>query len=175
MYRGLFGTFQLGQWSAGLQYQRSDTLYLDSNHIVFFDSLIEIEPRMYFPSTAIGLGFHYSRSWLNIAYAIGYQWEDIIIDQIFRLSDRSLVRTTFDNDWWFHQLNLEVDFNRGDLFVPSLYCNFKFPFGPSRHTRWIALNAGLQLKIFTHPGRDRHRALPGRGAILFSNTSFLPP
>ncbi|MBN1306533.1 MAG: PEGA domain-containing protein [Chitinispirillaceae bacterium] len=159
LYRGLFGIFELGQWSAGLHYQRSDTLYLNPNHIVYFDSLLDVEPRVYFPSTAVGLGFHYNRSWLNIAYAIGYQWEDIILDQIFSLSDNSLVQVTFDNDWWFHQVNIEADFNHGDLFVPSLYCTFKFPFGPYKRTRWMALNAGLQMKIFTHPFRyhDKER------------------
>ena len=151
MYRGLFATFELGQWSAGLRYQRPDTLFLDSSHIVYFDSLFDVEPRMYLPSTSIGVGFHYNRSWLNIAYAVGYQWEDIIFDQIMSLSDSSFARTIFDNDWWYHQINLEVDFNNGDLFMPSLYCTFKFPFGPYKRTRWITLNAGVQLKICTHP------------------------
>lgn len=155
MYRGLFGMAELGQWSGGLRYQRRDTLALDSDHSVFFDSASGIEPRLYLPSTAVALGVHYNRSWLNIAYSAGYQWEDIILDDIYCRTDHSLVRTTFDNDWWFHQVNLEVDFNNGDLFVPAIYCNVRLPFGRQKYTHWVTLNAGLQLKIFTHPAPKR--------------------
>jgi hypothetical protein len=153
-YHGLFGGIELGQWSAGLQYQRSDTLSLDGTHGVFFDSLTGVEPRMYIPSTAVAAGFHFDRAWLDIVYAIGYQWEDIIIDQIYDAENMTLEQAVFDNDWWFHQVRFEVDFNNGDMFMPSLYGNFRFPFGPQTRTRWIMMNFGFQLKICTRPKKS---------------------
>ncbi len=157
MYRGLFGYLELGQWSGGLQYRRADTLHLGPSHIVYFDSLFEVEPRMYIRSTSIGVGLHYNKSWLNISYAVGYQWEDIVFDKIINLNDNAFVDVTFDNDWWFHLIGLEADFNRGDMLAPSIYCNFKFPFGHCKRTRWITMNAGFQIKIFTGPLRKTEK------------------
>jgi hypothetical protein len=155
MFRGLYSSFELGQWSSGLHYQRPDTLFLDSTHVCYFDSLSGIKPALYIPSTAISFGFHYNRSWLSIIYAIGYQWEDLVFDQIYNRADSFFLRATYDNDWWFHQLNLEVDFNNGDLLVPSLYTQFKFPFGKPKRTHWMVFNFGLQLKIYTRLSEKR--------------------
>lgn len=154
-YRGLFASLELGQWSAGIQYQRPDTLYLDSVNVFYFDSLNSIEPHLYIPSTALALGFHYSKSWFNISYGVGYQWEDLVFTAMYNLEDDDLHRITFNNDWWFHQIDLEADFNIGDRFVPSVYFRFKLPFGSTSYVRWISTNAGLQLKIFTHPVSNR--------------------
>ena len=153
MYRGFFGKVELGQWTAGLQYHRQDTLYIDSTHFVFYDSLFGVEPKMYLPSTSVSLGFHYHRSRFDIAWAIGYQWEDIILDQIYSVPENGLTRVVFDNDWWFHLIEMQVDLDEGNLFVPSIYTQLKFPFGEIRRTRWLAMNFGLQLKIFTRPNR----------------------
>ena len=151
MYRGLFCKVELGQWFAGLQYKRADTLFVDSTHFIYFDSLFNVEPKIYFPSTSVAAGFHYHRSRFDVAYAIGYQWEDIIIDQVFNTRLNGLEQVVFDNDWWFHLLEVHFDLNQNDVFVPSLYTQFKFPFGNIRRTRWLSLNFGLQLKIFTKP------------------------
>ncbi|MCX7725844.1 MAG: PEGA domain-containing protein [Chitinispirillaceae bacterium] len=155
MYRGIYGMVELGQWAAGLQYQREDSLVLGENYVVLFDSLIGSEPHIYLPSTAISFGFHYNRSWLNIAYSIGYQWEDIVIDKILNLTDYSFERVIFNNDWWFHQLNIEVDFNRGHIFVPSIYWNIRLPLSKPTYSRWIVINGGFSLKIFTNRIRKK--------------------
>ena len=153
MYRGFFGKVELGQWTAGLQYHRQDTMYIDSTHFVYYDSLFGIEPKMYIPSTSVSLGFHYHRSRFDIAWAIGYQWEDIILDQVYSVSENRLTRVVFDNDWWFHLIEMQVDLDEGNLFIPSIYTQLKFPFGQIKRTRWLAMNFGLQLKIFTRPNR----------------------
>lgn len=151
MYRGFYSSVELGQWTAGLHYQRPDTLHLDSNTIFYFDSLNHVEPTLFIPSTALCFGVHYSYTWFNLSYAIGYQWEDLIFDQLYNVDEARLFSVTFNNDFWFHQISLEVDFNEGDFYVPSLYCKLKLPFGTIRHTPWQTLQAGLQLKLFTHP------------------------
>jgi hypothetical protein len=153
MYRGLFASVELGQWTAGLHYQRPDTMELktrNTTYLVYYDSIMEVEPVLFLPSTAISLGVHYNWSWLNLVYSIGYQWEDIIIDQIYDVGKQEFSRITFDNDWWFHQLYTELDFQAGEFFEPSVYFKFKFPFGPFKWTRWHVLQAGLQIKLFPH-------------------------
>ena len=150
MYRGLFCSVELGQWTAGIHYERSDTMHLatkTNEYLVIYDSVFNIEPALFIPSTGVSLGFHYNWSWLNVIYSIGYQWEDIILDQIYNTADGSFTRITFDNDWWFHQLHAEADMHIGDFFAPSIYCRFKFPFGPTKRTRWHTMQAGLQLKV----------------------------
>lgn len=153
-FRGFFGMAELGQWTAGLQYRRQDTLYIDSTHFVYYDSLFNVEPKLYIPSTAVALGFHYHRSRFDITWAIGYQWEDIIIDQLYSVPENGLVRVVFDNDWWFHLIEMQLDLDQGSVFTPSFYTRLKFSFGEIKRTRWMAINFGLQLKIFTRPYRS---------------------
>lgn len=148
-YRGLFASVELGQWSAGLHYQREDTLELaagNSRYLVFYDSL-DVEPAIFIPSTGVSLGVHYNWSWINVVYSVGYQWEDIILDQVFNTSTGEFQRITFNNDWWFHQLYTEADLHVGEAFMPSLYFKFKFPFGPFKRTRWHVMQAGIQIKL----------------------------
>ena len=158
MYKGLFASVELGQWTAGLHYQRSDTLQLqtqNNKYLVYYDSLMGIEPVLFLPGTAVSLGFHYNWSWINIVYSIGYQWEDIILDQIYDVNKNEYARITFDNDWWFHQLYTELDLHAGEFFIPSVYFKFKFPFGPFMRTRWHVLQAGLQIKLAPHMYKGR--------------------
>jgi hypothetical protein len=151
MYHGFYGSVELGQWASGVRYKRSDTLYLSANnnrYAVFYDSIQGIEPVISLPSTAFSLGFHYNWSWVNVVYSIGYQWEDIVIEKIYNINEGKVEKIVFDNDWWFHQIHLESDFHADVLFVPSVYFNIKFPFGPIKRTRWHVLQVGVQMKLF---------------------------
>jgi hypothetical protein len=151
MYKGLYGSVEFGQWSAGIHYKRPDTLFLkadDRQYAIFYDSLQDIEPVIYLPSTAVTVGFHYNWSWVNVVYSLGYQWEDIMINKIYNVQDSTFNDVVFNNDWWFHQIHLEADFHADNRFAPSVYFNFKFPFGPSKRTRWHVMQFGLQMKLF---------------------------
>lgn len=150
-YRGIYTGVELGQWSSGIRYKNSDTLYFKSDegtHVVFYDSLLGIEPAIYLPSTSLSLGFHYNFSWINVIYSLGYQWEDIVIDQVYNRESGNLEQFVYNNDWWFHQVHLEADFHADKHFVPSVYFNMKFPFGKYYRTRWHSINVGLKVKIY---------------------------
>jgi len=149
-YKGFFGSFELGQWAAGLQYQRNDSMRLNTDnkhYLIYYDSLSGVEPIIYIPSTSMALGVHFNWSRINVAYAIGYQFEDIVIDQVFDIDEGVLKRFSFDNDWWYHILISEVDFETGEVIKPSVYFRVKFPFGPIKRTKWHVMQVGLQFKI----------------------------
>lgn len=146
-WRGLYMHGELGQWSSGVRYARKDSLFLDDNHFFYYDSVAGVEPVLYIPSTTLSVGVHYTRSWLNVAYSLGYQWEDIVINQLYNKKINFFERLVFDNDWWYHQLSLGIDFNDDDRYIPSIYFRMKYPFGAIKESRWIVLTAGLQLKI----------------------------
>jgi hypothetical protein len=82
-----------------------------------------------------------------VGYSLGFQWEDIIIDEIERAGDGGLLRAAFDNDWWFHELMVEADLLTGMFAAPSLYAKFKFPFGPAKRTKWHTFQTGLQVRV----------------------------
>jgi hypothetical protein len=155
MYRGFYSALEFGQWTAGLQYQRPDTMLINTaknKYLVYYDSVRGVKPVLYLPSTSFCLGFHYNWSFVNIVYGLGYQWEDIVITRLSPVNNVSaeeemFTEVSFDNDWWFHQLNFETDFIGDDFFVPSVYFKFKFPFGSSNWTRWMVFQAGLQMKL----------------------------
>lgn len=149
-FRGLYTGLELGQWIAGLAYERPDTLELltrNKKYLLFYDTLNLIEPVMYIPSTAVCLGFHYGWSWINLIYAVGYQWEDIILNQVYNATDDYYQRIVLNNDWWFHQLGIEANFNVDGFVVPSVYARMKLPFGKTNVNRWLALHTGVQFKL----------------------------
>ncbi len=156
-FRSLFGDIELGQWAAGMHYQRFDTLKLvteNTTYQIFYDSIYGIEPVIFIPSTAVSIGVHYQWSWLNLVYSVGHQWEDIIIDQLYNASTGEFERITFDNDWWFHQLLLEANFNVGEFLMPAAYLKLKIPFGRSRYTRWHSLQVGLKMNFVPSQLKD---------------------
>ncbi|KMQ52157.1 hypothetical protein CHISP_0838 [Chitinispirillum alkaliphilum] len=147
-WRGLQAQLELGQWASGLRFKRSDTLTLQTKndtYYVYHDSLNNIEPAIYIPSTAVSLGMRYKFDNFSIAYSLGYQWENIIVDQLISSSDGSLHEVRFSNNWWFHQLTLTRDLVSTATITPSVYCQIKFPFGPVARTRWYSLQTGLQI------------------------------
>jgi hypothetical protein len=149
-YKGFFGSLELGQWAAGLQYQRNDSMRLSTDnkqYLIYYDSLSGVEPIIYIPSTSMALGFHFNWSRINVVYAIGYQFEDIVIDQVYDINEGVLKRFSFDNDWWYHILISEIDFETGEVIKPSAYFRVKFPFGPIKRTKWHVMQVGLQFKI----------------------------
>lgn len=151
MYHGLYGSIELGQWSSGIRYKRNDTLHLSGNdkeYIIYYDSINDVKPVIYLPSTAVSIGFHYNWSWVNVIYSIGFQWEDIIVNQILDTSEKTFNNVVFDNDWLYHQIHFEADFHVDTRFVPSVYFNIKFPFGMIKRTRWHVLQAGFQMKLY---------------------------
>jgi hypothetical protein len=141
---------ELGQWLSGVKFRRPDTLTINTErdrYIVWYDSLYQIDPAILFPSTAISAGFKYREGKYSVGYSLGFQWENIVIDQIQRLSDRSFRTVTFSNDWWFHELMVEADFFTDAFFTPSLYAKLKFPFGPTEWTKWHVVQMGLQFRL----------------------------
>jgi len=150
-FRGFMAQAELGQWGSGVKFRRPDTLYYPNNerprYKVWYDSLYPVDPAVFFPSTALSVGFKYRLLNYSVGYSIGRQWEDIIVDDIEDMRDRKLKRIVFDNDWWFHELMIEADMFIDTFVSPSLYAKFKLPFGSLLRTRWHSLNLGLQLRI----------------------------
>ena len=149
-FRGLIGQAELGQWSSGIRFRRPDTLSIttkDDKYLVWYDSLWGVDPAVFIPSTALSGGFKYRRDNYSISYSLGHQWEDIIIDEIQRLSDREFMQVSFSNNWWFHELMFEWDLYTDTFLTPALYAKFKFPFGPTERTKWHSFNFGLNLRF----------------------------
>jgi len=149
--RGFMAQAELGQWVSGVKFRRPDTLYYPNitrpRYKVWYDSLYNVDPAIFFPSTALSVGFKYRLRNYSVGYSIGRQWEDIIIDQIEDMSDKELKRVVFDNDWWFHELMVEADLFIDTFASPSLYAKFKLPFGPTLRTKWHSLQCGLQFRV----------------------------
>lgn len=149
-YRGFLANVELGQWSSGLRYRRPDTLVLNTKndkYYIWYDSLFEVDPTIFLPSTAVSFGFKYRLLNYSFSYSLGFQWEDIILDQVQRASDNEFHRIQFDNDWWFHELALEGDLFTDTKMTPSAYVKIKFPFGPVQRTRWHVIQMGIQLRF----------------------------
>lgn len=154
-YKGLYVSLELGQWASGLRYRGADTLTLDTErgpYLVYYDSLV-VEPSVFLASTALSAGFHLPLKYLHVVYTLGYQWEDIVVDDLRRARDGRLTRVAFDNDWWFHQIHFESNIKTGHRMMPCLYANFKLPFGPVKRTHWQSMQVGLMLKF---PFLDDH-------------------
>ena len=153
--RGFMAQAELGQWVSGVKFRRPDTLYFSgkngTRYKVWYDSLYNVDPAIFFPSTALSVGFKYRLRNYSVGYSIGRQWEDIVIEQIEDISDGEqrgeLKRVVFDNDWWFHELMAEADLFIDTFASPSLYIKFKLPFGPTLRTKWHSLQLGLQFRI----------------------------
>jgi hypothetical protein len=148
-YRGFMANVELGQWASGVKFRRPDTLTViteNDRYLVWYDSLYNIDPTIFFPSTALSIGFKYRLQRYSVGYSLGYQWEQIIIDQIEDTRSLELTRIAFSNNWWFHELMVEADIFTDMFTTPSLYAKFKIPFGPTQRTKWHSLQAGLQFK-----------------------------
>jgi hypothetical protein len=149
-YRGFMAHLELGQWVSGVKFRRPNPDTIATEHgryAVVYDSSHGVDPAVYLPSTALSIGFKYRLKNYSVGYSLGYQWEDIIIDDIEDLSDHKLKSVAFDNDWWFHEMMVEADLLTDTFVTPSLYVKFKLPFGPLQRTRWHSLHLGLQLRM----------------------------
>lgn len=158
-WKGMIASLELGQWSSGIHYQRNDTMKISTEqgnqYQIYYDSLTGVEPVILIPSTTVSFGLHYNLSWVNVAYSLGYQWEDIILTGFYNTGNQNFERVAFDNDWWFHQLQFETNFRTGELISPVAYFKFKFPFGRTLRTRWHVMQAGVMLKIT--PAHEKSR------------------
>jgi hypothetical protein len=160
MFRGLYASLALGQWSSGLVYRRDDTLRLSTpdgtgHYMFYYDSLSGVEPVAYIPSTAAAFGLHFTWPWLNVVYAIGYQWEDIVFRDCINLDNNTRTVAVFNNDFWFHQLSFEADLKADKRSVPGIYCCFKLPFSKAKRTSWLAIEAGMGLKFYSTHREDK--------------------
>ncbi|MBD3390727.1 MAG: PEGA domain-containing protein, partial [Chitinivibrionales bacterium] len=120
-YRGFHVNVELGQWNTGLRYRKRDTLSFetaDETYHVYFDSLAGVEPAVLIPSTAVSAGAHFRLWWLDIGYALGCQWEDIILEDLELAGNGSIVSAVFDNDWWFHHLLVDINIDIGERIIP---------------------------------------------------------
>jgi hypothetical protein len=149
-HRGFMAQAELGQWASGVKFRRPDTLTIkteNNNYLVWFDSLYNIDPAVFFPSTALSAGFKYRLLNYSVGYSLGFQWEEIIVDEIQRASDGEFVNVYFDNNWWFHEIMIEGDLFTDTFMTPSLYLKLKFPFGPTLRTKWHSMQFGLQVRF----------------------------
>jgi hypothetical protein len=149
-HRGFTAQAELGQWASGVKFRRPDTLTVKTeknSYLVWFDSLYNIDPAVFFPSTALSAGFKYRLLSYSVGYSLGFQWEEIIVDEIQRVSDGEFVSVNFDNNWWFHELMIEGDLFTDTFMTPSLYLKLKFPFGPTLRTKWHSMQFGLQIRF----------------------------
>jgi len=158
-YRGFMAQAELGQWASGVKFRRPDTLTINTKHdkyIIWYDSLYQVDPAFFFPSTALSAGFKYRLLNYSVGYGLGYQWEEIILDEIQRVSDGAFETVTFNNNWWFHEIMIEADLFTDTFVTPSLYAKFKFPFGPTLRTRWHVFQFGLQIRFRPANWKGRH-------------------
>lgn len=159
-FRGMFASVELGQWAAGIHFERPDTMLLkgkDSDYLIYYDSLSGIKPVLYIPGTVVTAGLHYNWSRVNVIYSIGYQWEDIVINDLHNITTDTFSKVTFDNDWWFHQLILEADIRAEKYLKPSFYFRVKIPVGRTKRTRWHVMHTGFQLKILPKYFKERKK------------------
>jgi len=150
---------ELGQWVSGVKFRRPDTLAIhtkNDEYIIWYDSLSKVDPAFFFPSTALSAGFKYRLLNYSVGYSLGYQWEEIILDEIYRVSDGDSVSVVFNNNWWFHEIMVEADLFTDTFLTPSLYAKFKFPFGPTLRTKWHVLQFGLQMRLRPINWKKRH-------------------
>ena len=147
-YRGFMAQVELGQWATGVLFRRQDKEINYGGYTIWYDSLYRDihDPAVFLPSTALSAGFKYRLRNYSVGYSLGFQWEDIIIDDI-EDSDGLDRRVLFDNDWWFHEIMLEADLYTDIFMSPSLYAKFKLPFGPTLRTRWHVIQVGMQFRI----------------------------
>jgi len=161
-YRGFMAQAELGQWASGVRFRRPDTLIINTEndkYIIQYDSIYQIDPAFFFPSTALSAGFKYRLYNYSVGYSLGYQWEEIILDELQRVSDKQRdIKVIFDNNWWFHEIMVEADMFTDTFLTPALYAKFKFPFGPTLRTRWHVLQFGLQMRLRPANWKKRHGA-----------------
>jgi hypothetical protein len=160
-YRGACARLELGQWNNGLSYLKPDTLRLDARdgrYLAVYDSLAGFEPRVIIPSTSFALGVHFTTDWFNVSYLIGRQWEDIIVSDLLRERDMTSTSIVFDNDWWFHVIDLELELRFKEVLVPTVYTSFAFPLTTRSRTGWHTLQAGMRFKFVPSLGKGK----PGR-------------
>ena len=160
-WKGVVVSCELGQWMSGLSYRYPDTLVLEGSrnrYLVYCDTLSLLngtanrtEPRIFIKSTAPSLGIRLPIKGITSIYSIGYQWEDIVFDDLRDAATGARTRVSIDNDWWFHGLRVEGDVRFDQHIVPSLFLDFRMALGHSKHVRWITTQIGLMLKIKRDP------------------------
>jgi hypothetical protein len=160
-YRGFMAQAELGQWASGVKFRRPDTLHIynqNDKYVIWYDTLYKdtVDPAFFFPGTALSMGFKYRLLNYSVGYSLGYQWEEIILDDIQRVSDKKMITVIFDNNWWFHEVMVESDLFTDIFLTPSLYAKFKFPFGPTLRTKWHVLQFGLQIRLRPVNWKKRH-------------------
>jgi hypothetical protein len=152
-YKGFHVSLELGQWFGQLKYRRSDTLSLDAGadkYLVYLDTFAvdgPNEPMLYIPSTALALGLHLPVKWINAVYSVGYQWENIVLDDLRKASTGARTQVRFSNNWWFHEIRAEADFKVEEKTVPAIYFDLKIPFGHPRYTNWVSIQGGIMIKF----------------------------
>jgi hypothetical protein len=158
-YKGIFFSLELGQWFGGLKYRHSDTLTLNAgsdNYLIYLDTFAldgSNEPAVYIASTAPAIGIHLPIQWVNVVYSIGYQWENIVLDDLRKASNGARTQVLFSNNWWFHELRAEADIKIEKTIVPSIYFSFKLPFGQPNYTKWVCMQAGVMIKFINNLDR----------------------
>lgn len=180
-YCGIFLSCELGQWLSALEYKKSGQnpviIETEKNRYCIFyqDSTTGLNPRIILPSTAVSIGFNLQIKKFHAAYALGYQWENIIITDLITKSDYDkhklltdfLGRSTpykgarheimFANSHWFHKLRFERDMTTFKTIIPAFYITAALSFGSDRLSRWHTVQSGILFKFITDPKRKENR------------------
>ncbi|MBD3420051.1 MAG: PEGA domain-containing protein [Chitinivibrionales bacterium] len=150
--QGFFAHLELGQWLTGISYRKTDSLFLDENHqyalVVDSGGAELIEPRLVFKNTSVSAGLHLGIKSVNAVYALGYQWEDLVLENVHNTSTAIKETHTFDNDWWYHLVQVDYDLYVEHNLAFAPYCSMKIPFGRIRKTHWRSVIFGLQVRFF---------------------------
>jgi hypothetical protein len=80
-----------------------------SRYLIYRDSLNGVISSVYIPSTSFRASLHYKLSAIDGAYSIGFQWEDIILKNIFNIQSQKFESVTFNNDYLFHQVHFDAE------------------------------------------------------------------
>ncbi len=144
----------------------------DGDYTIVYDTTANIEPRMVLPSTAFSGGINLSIKRLNIAYTVGYQWENIKIYDIVKKEDYDQYlssgiqvgpywgeRTTivFNNNFWFNKLFITFDLRSLKRVVPALYTSATLSLGKKSKTGWHTIQAGIAYKINASPNQKNKK------------------
>jgi hypothetical protein len=145
---GFDATLSLGQWNSGLEYRKHDTLRIETPQGRYLaDTCGGRRPTVFLRSTSASIGFHLSTAHLTFGYALGRQFEDILLSTIVEQSTAEKVEVCFDNDFWFHRLQVEYDFKATGAFSPAAYAAILTSAGKVKWSGWNGFECGTKLTI----------------------------
>ncbi|MBN1984357.1 MAG: PEGA domain-containing protein [Chitinivibrionales bacterium] len=165
--RGFCASVELGQYFLGAEYKkdRYNNLLLitkQDTYCVWYDTSALLQPTVTLPSTSFSLGICLEYRGFTITNSIGYQWEDIRIDDLVTVTNRDLyksgalfngpfgiysgprVTVIYDNDWICYKMKMQYKLLTLKRQSIAFFGSFAIAIHP-RMTGWYCAAAG-----FTH-------------------------